>query len=485
MQTITVLRVKRTRADESVDALVLDVGARVAKASRVDVNELPLSALSVSDASSQLPAAAAPDAAAPSRAPAAVKFRRIARGEEAAAIGPRALSVSVMRGLRALHRLPRARPAAELLAAQVFARQSVERGRVAAANRLGGGSGSGGGGGNIFFSEGDNSDEDTPGARIAVGGPAAAVGGGRTDGGIEGTAGEADISEPVRVRIFDIETAVGGDGVTLRRRWLGARDAASVQERVTFLPARAPVLNRVMTPLERAMDEAIWRGFRSADLRGIAPALAMGASINYQRAASDLTTPLMAAAFCGDSTVVGSLVRRGALVRVTDSSGRTAVSYAASAGHVSLADLLRDVLVDEEAELAAWATAAAEGVPWTAATQHSVAQPPPPAQTAPAMEDDAAYDFYVVDVGSNGGGGPPAPTPSHVQSLRLASDGHLPVFEDGAVDDEDGWGDIVWDESGLDGIDAESDLDSEDADAVEHDYPDDETSESEHESVDS
>jgi hypothetical protein len=240
------------------------------------------------------------------------------------------------------------------------------------------------------------------------------------------------------------------------------------------------------------MDEAVWRAFQTRDVRGIMSALLMGASVNYQRAASDLTTPLMAAAYCGDAAVVGSLLRRGALVRVTDSSGRTAVSYAASREHASLADLLRDVLADEEAELASWATAAAAGVQWSAGAPQSAADPPTlPARGAAAMEEDAAYDYYVVDAGLNGGGGAPSEAASaNVQSLRLAPTDELPFWEDGVggdADGGDGWGDLVWDESGLDGIDVESDSDSDDADAVEHDYPDEESSDddNEHESVDS
>jgi hypothetical protein len=114
----------------------------------------------------------------------------------------------------------------------------------------------------------------------------------------------------------------------LRRRWLGSRDARSRRARVSFVPLLASNPARVLRPLEAAMDEAVWRAFKLCDFAPLTAALAAGACVNYQRAQSDLTTALMAAAFAGEAGAARRLVGAGALVRLRDAAGRAAADFA-------------------------------------------------------------------------------------------------------------------------------------------------------------
>jgi hypothetical protein len=115
--------------------------------------------------------------------------------------------------------------------------------------------------------------------------------------------------------------------------------------------ARAPVAGtRILTPVERRLDEAIWEGFRLRSLAKLFPALesaggggpgasagagggggagvGAGADVNYQRLHADRTSALMAAAFVGDDRAAALLLRRGALAHLRDREGRTAADYA-------------------------------------------------------------------------------------------------------------------------------------------------------------
>jgi Ankyrin repeat len=58
-------------------------------------------------------------------------------------------------------------------------------------------------------------------------------------------------------------------------------------------------------------------------------------------------TPLMAAATCGNETVVETLLQCGADPARRDTAGRTAAAYARAAGHPHLAARL-DTVVDQE-----------------------------------------------------------------------------------------------------------------------------------------
>lgn len=97
------------------------------------------------------------------------------------------------------------------------------------------------------------------------------------------------------------------------------------RECTPFIPNPACIL----TPIERVMDEAVWFAATSGEFSKVWEALSKGAPVDYQRKASDGSTALMAAAACGRADIVLSLLRRGAVVDLMDSEGRTALDHAA------------------------------------------------------------------------------------------------------------------------------------------------------------
>jgi hypothetical protein len=145
-----------------------------------------------------------------------------------------------------------------------------------------------------------------------------------------------------------------GEDVELVRRLPVSRDPAAVAARCSFVPILRPVPRKVLNPMELRMDKALWTAWKMGDFRPVFEALAFGCNVNYQRVSSDLSTALMVAAHHGNSKVAASLVRQGALVRIPDFSGRTAVQFAADASHIHLANRLRSVLQDELDEIDNW-----------------------------------------------------------------------------------------------------------------------------------
>lgn len=168
----------------------------------------------------------------------------------------------------------------------------------------------------------------------------------------------------------------------------------------------------VLSPFQRRLDEGVWTAFQTKDLGPLFAALAASsnasADVNYRRAAADLTTPLMAAAFVGDEPAAVELVRRGALAHLQDRAGRTAADFAALGGHAMLAATLRAVTQGEREYLEGLVLGLAGGSAAPKA-RRPVAAASGPAQTAsggPAAaeedeEDDeeegVAYDYYVAE----------------------------------------------------------------------------------------
>ena len=329
-------------------------------------------------------------------------------------------------------------------------------------------------------------------------------------------------AQALRVRVFDLElgssgvedmtrrttgAAVGENEVVLRRRWLGQRDAASALSRVTFKAALTANPRRVLVPLERVIDEAVWRAFKLGDLPAIESAILQGASVNYQRVSSDLTTSLMAAAHHGEAGAARWLVERGALVNLRDVNGRGAVDFARSAGHTELADLLKDVEDEELREKARWDAGAwkfdGDGENERAQEQtleeegeeqggRQAAGGGVPEGGEGEGEDDV-YDYYILN--QNGEGGYEPPRGGTVKRLKaglsqaLALPGGLMVEEKNKEGGkEGGFGVEEWDwvreeESTCVNnlLDSEEEEDEEDEDAKEIDYPDDQDEEEDRE----
>jgi hypothetical protein len=352
MESAFVLRVKRRRgSDPGADVLLLD-HAIVAPPKR-----------SQGDPAAALAALTL----APPPPPAPLLFERFARGVRGAEERPSAA---------ALFALPR----------------DARVGKVVAAGGPGGVAGEahaarakrqralGGGGGGVKAGEGEE-------------------GGADGDGG----ASHGMVVAGVSVRVFDVLGGGGGGGggdVVLQRRWLGARDESGAAARVAFRPLTSADATRCMSPLERRLDEAVWRAFRFGDFPAVEAALALCAGfpgssgVNFQRPHADLTTALMAAAHAGAAGAARELVARGALVRVRDAVGRTAVAYARAAGHAQLADLLRDVLREEARELRC--AADEEGGGGDDGERDAAAR------TAAGAEVDAAADEAAVAAAAGG-----------------------------------------------------------------------------------
>lgn len=150
-----------------------------------------------------------------------------------------------------------------------------------------------------------------------------------------------------------------------------------------------------MTPLERAMDEAVWRAFVhrdfSAVLRCLDYDMAMtGLDVNYRRLGADFTSALMAAAHHGDGHLVGRLLKKGALVCAKDCHGRSAVHFAREAGHTALATHLTEKLRGEL------------GDAWHAYKGQYLVPGGPLSAAAPCPDDEIVYDLYYLSGGVEG-----------------------------------------------------------------------------------
>lgn len=160
-------------------------------------------------------------------------------------------------------------------------------------------------------------------------------------------------------RVFDVLSNIADNGAAassssrLIRRRLVLRPRSARDDLARFIPLSAPSPGRILNPFQREIDAAIWHAFATGDMTRIFAAVRGGSDVNYQRMLSDLTTGLMAAAYHGDSQAAVLLIRKGALVRIADVSGRSAACIASDRGHVLLAAFLRDVLQEEEEEFAA------------------------------------------------------------------------------------------------------------------------------------
>lgn len=199
-------------------------------------------------------------------------------------------------------------------------------------------------------------------------------------------------------------------GATLVRRRAGLRPLAGAEHRIAFVPLTKPNPGRILNPFQRLMDEAVWRAFIARDFGGVFAIIREhGMDVNYQRVQSDLTTALMAAAYHGETKVAAALIRSGALVRVTDASGNTALTIALSRGHSGCAALLKDVLHEEEEELAEWAQASAGAAavkrsPLGAGVGVSGASSSTAAASTSSSSSSYEYDVYMlVDEDEDGG----------------------------------------------------------------------------------
>jgi hypothetical protein len=225
----------------------------------------------------------------------------------------------------------------------------------------------------------------------------------RTMGGVVGA--EAEDEEYLRsfVRVYDAvapANVAGADnfavgelrGVRFVRRRAGIRDILSREYRATFVPVAAIQPHRVFKPLERIMDEAIWTGFAHADFGPIYRAIGQGGDVNFQRRKSDLSTALMAAAMHGDMKLALMLLRNNAIVRICDVSGKSAVAFAREQDHTRLAQLLEDVLHDEEEEYARY-----WGVAFTDRSGRTPARDMDSDLPSTVRDDTDDYDLYMLD----------------------------------------------------------------------------------------
>ena len=203
----------------------------------------------------------------------------------------------------------------------------------------------------------------------------------------------------------------GVSGATLIRRRAGLRPQTGSDHRVTFVPLTAPNPGRILNPFQRSMDEAVWRAFKFDDYTGVFSSLRLhGIDANYQRVQSDLTTPLMAAAYHGQTSVAAALIRCGALVRIPDASGSTALAIALGRGHGGTAALLRDVLAEEEEEIAEWGremagAAAVRRGPHSSSLDSSSASSSSHSSVNVEKEKDGfEYDVYMLVEGDEAAG---------------------------------------------------------------------------------
>jgi hypothetical protein len=215
--------------------------------------------------------------------------------------------------------------------------------------------------------------------------------------------GPSPDAPPLRPQAAGSHSAAGSSAnITMNGAVLVRRVASSVRgpssttraggvEAMPFIPLLKPQANRILTPLQRKMDKAIFDAQRTGEFAAVFEAMRHGCDVNFQRVASDLSTALIAATQHGNERVVRALLQRGALVRVPDMYGRTAWRVAHDSGHHTLASLLRGVLQEEEEELATWGRAQGTAVPATT----SVAAGGPGNGAGHDASDDE-YDVYVM-----------------------------------------------------------------------------------------
>lgn len=107
------------------------------------------------------------------------------------------------------------------------------------------------------------------------------------------------------------------------------------------------VRNRILNPIQRTLDEAIWSAYTYNDFSNIfLHYKSEGAHVNFQRP-SDGLTALMAASFHNRADVVDRLLQMNASVKPREYRGQTAADIALVNGHGALAQAL-DACVSAE-----------------------------------------------------------------------------------------------------------------------------------------
>jgi hypothetical protein len=142
-------------------------------------------------------------------------------------------------------------------------------------------------------------------------------------------------------------------------------NAASVP--ATIQPPKPSGPQRILNPIERRMDEAIVTAFQTHNARPVMDALQIGASPSFIRTQADGTTPLMAAAYCGDSSAVARLLSLGVNPCVIDYNGNSASALALLQGHIAVVQQLQLAEAQRQAD-------------------HEL-----------AISSDFVYDFYCYD----------------------------------------------------------------------------------------
>jgi Transcription factor Iwr1 len=116
---------------------------------------------------------------------------------------------------------------------------------------------------------------------------------------------------------------------------------ATASQPAAVQPPKPPGPQRILNPIERRMDEAIVIAFQTHNARPVLDAIQIGASPSFIRTQADGTTPLMAAAYCGDSTAVARLLSLGVNPCVIDYNGNSASALALMQGHTSVVQQLQ------------------------------------------------------------------------------------------------------------------------------------------------
>lgn len=119
-----------------------------------------------------------------------------------------------------------------------------------------------------------------------------------------------------------------------------------VKKPATKSPVKSPA-TKILNPAQRRMDEAIFTAFSTGDAHNVALVIRQFNDVNFTREI-DGTTPLMAAAWCGDGGLCWRLVSMGANPTVLDMNGANARDLALNRGHTAVAERLSAVLVARE-----------------------------------------------------------------------------------------------------------------------------------------
>jgi hypothetical protein len=170
------------------------------------------------------------------------------------------------------------------------------------------------------------------------------------------------------------------EGIRLVRRRIQLYNPSIVSSRCNLVPQYRVSPGRILNPIEKQLDHAVWQSFSSNDFNDMFRLLQTYHDIsfvNYQRLQSDLTTPLMAATYHGHVKMVFALLKKGALVRIPNAFGQTAIDIAKERGFDHIASFLRDVLQDEEDELALY---------FGSSSRSKIEE-----------HDDNAYDLYALE----------------------------------------------------------------------------------------